>query len=44
MEYQKPELVVLPTAALAIQGRNKGTTHYPDLTGFLSIGAYEADE
>jgi hypothetical protein len=44
MAYQKPQIVVLPSAKNAIQGKAKGTTHNPDLTAYLSVGAYEADE
>jgi hypothetical protein len=44
MTYEKPQIIVLPSANRAIQGKNKGNTHNPDLTAYLSVGAYEADE
>jgi hypothetical protein len=47
MRYQKPELIVLDSALIAVQGKSKDNTHAPDLVmgrPKFSIGAYEADE
>jgi hypothetical protein len=47
MRYQKPELTVLASAVVAIQGKGKDNTHAQDTVMSLprfSIGAYEADE
>lgn len=47
MRYQKPELTVLDSALIAVQGKSKDNTHAPDLVmgrPKFSIGAYEADE
>ncbi len=43
MKYEKPEVVVLGSAAAAILGGEKGSLVPPDATK-PTIGAYEADE
>ena len=45
MKYQRPELVILPTAAQAVQGSsNKGNFIPVDSLTHASVAAYESDE
>jgi hypothetical protein len=45
MKYEKPQLVVLPSASAAIQSSAKGSAPVQDsLTTYLTMNAYEADE
>ncbi len=44
MKYSKPEVVVLASAAEAVQGTMKGGQVWEDFPSFLTLNAYEADE
>jgi hypothetical protein len=44
MKYSKPEVVVLVSAAKAIQMTMKNSTVWQDFPTFHTLNAYEADE
>lgn len=44
MEYEKPEIVRMAAASVAVQGGLKGLSTVLDIWMQYSIGAYEADE
>lgn len=44
MRYEKPELVLLGLACVAVQNQLKGMGPFVDITLQNTIGAYEADE
>ncbi len=43
MKYARPEILALGSAIRCIQG-SKPSSVFQELPGFMSVGAYEADE